>query len=61
MTRIQVEKEIKVLEEKLLKEKNEKRREILRGKLSYLITKAVMMAEREYREDVIDDYRFRQW
>ena len=61
MTRIETEKAIKALESELLQETDEKRKEVLRARLSYLIDKSLSVAAQEYREDVRDDYRFQQW
>ena len=61
MTRIDIEKEIRTLEKQLMKESDIKKRDELREVLAYLRDKALTVAAQEYREDVRDDYRFRQW
>lgn len=61
MTRIETENAIKALELELTQETDSDRRDELRERLAYMRDKALTVAAQEYREDVIDDYRFRQW
>ena len=61
MTRIDTENAIKALETELRKETDKDRREELRERLAYMRDKALTVAAQEYREDVRDDCRFRQW
>lgn len=61
MTRIETEKAIKALELELREEADKDRRDELRDRLAYMRDKALSVAAQEYREDVKDDYRFRQW
>lgn len=61
MTRIETEKAIKALETELSGETDKDRRAELRERLAYMRDKALTVAAQEYREDVRDDYRFRQW
>ena len=61
MTRIETEKAIKALETELREETDKDKRDELRERLAYMRDKALSVAAQEYREDVRDDYRFRQW
>ena len=60
-TRLDIEKQIRALESELASETDSDNRAELREHIAYLIDKALTVAAQEYREDVRDDYRFRQW
>lgn len=60
-SRIDIEKRIHALELELSSEIDSDCRDELREHLAYLRDKALTVAAQEYREDVRDDYRFRQW
>lgn len=59
--REQLEKLMHALELKLASEKDNEARYELREHIAYLRDKVQSIAEREYAEDVRDDYRFRRW
>lgn len=60
-SRIDIEKRIHALELELASETDSDCRDELREHLAYLRDKALTVAAQEYREDVRDDYRFRQY
>ena len=60
-SRTDIEKQIRALELELASETDSDNRAELREHLAYLRDKALTVAAQEYREDVRDDYRFRQW
>ena len=60
-SRTDIEKQIRALELELANEADNDNRAELREHLAYLRDKALTVAAQEYREDVRDDYRFRQW
>ena len=60
-TRLDIEKQIHALELELASKTDSDCREELREHIAYLRDKALTVAAQEYREDVRDDYRFRQW
>ena len=60
-SRIDIEKRIHALELELASETDSDNRAELREHIAYLRDKALTVAAQEYREDVRDDYRFRQW
>lgn len=60
-TRLDIEKQIRALESELASETDSDNRAEMREYIAYLRDKALTVAAQEYREDVRDDYRFRQY
>lgn len=60
-SRVDIEKRIHALELELASETDSDNRAELREHLAYLRDRALSVAAQEYREDVRDDYRFRQY